>query len=123
STGEALGDTAGGTPCDVITLFIVAVLGAPAVEGFGGDTPGIIVLIRDGGIVIFSLDQTAKGVIAEGGGAERAAGEVGFRIQQLGFVLAEAVTFHIHFFSSFMILLKVKPYLSGMSQSPCLQLI
>lgn len=53
TTGETLGDAAGRTLCNEITLFILAVLRAPAVQGFGDEVAGVVILIRDGGIGIF----------------------------------------------------------------------
>ncbi len=52
TAGKVLSNTGGGALRDRILYGVVTIFCAPAVNGFGGDPVGIIVFIRDGGVVV-----------------------------------------------------------------------
>lgn len=65
TAGKVLSNTGGGTLQNRILYGIVLILCSPAVNGFGGDPAGVIIFIRDGGIIIASLDLAAESVVGE----------------------------------------------------------
>ena len=53
-----------------VTISIILILRASAVEGFGDETACAVIVIRDRRRIIFCLYQTAQSVIMKSGGAE-----------------------------------------------------
>ena len=65
TAGKVLSNTGGGALRDRIQLCIVAVLCAPAINGFSSDPAGVIIFIRDGGVVVAGFSQAAESIVSK----------------------------------------------------------
>lgn len=70
AAGEVFSQSASDALRYRVTVTIILILRASAVEGFGDETACAVIVIRDRRRVIFCLYQTALSVIAKSGGAE-----------------------------------------------------
>ena len=65
TVGKVLSNTGGGALRDRILYGIVLIFSAPAVKGFGSDPAGVVIFIRDGGIVVAGFRQAAESIVSK----------------------------------------------------------